>query len=65
MSQDSYVSINVYDIRGYLVSSILNSTLDKGNHTLMWDASSLPSGLYFIKAQSDHGIQTQKVTHLK
>ena len=65
LDQDSYVSVSVYDVRGYLVSSLLNSNLEKGSHTLTWNASDLPSGLYFIKAQSDYGIQTQKVTLLK
>ena len=65
LNQNSYVSVVVYDIRGYAVSTLISDNLDRGMHTLIWDASGFPSGIYFVKAESNSNIETQKITLLK
>ena len=65
MTQEGYVSVKVYDVVGQLVGVILEGDLDHGNHSLNWNAAHLPSGLYFIMAESNYNISTQKVTLLK
>ena len=62
---DAYVSVKVYNIMGQVVDVLINENLNKGSHVLNWNASYLPSGLYFVEAKSDYNIITQKVTLLK
>ena len=65
LPNNDYVSINVYDVKGRKVNEILNKYMGSGSHQIHWNASSLPSGIYFVKALSGVSIATQKVTLIK
>ena len=41
--------INIYNIRGQLVETIINETKTKGNHSLIWNTDEYCSGLYFVQ----------------
>ncbi len=66
-------TLQIYDINGRLIETLIDSQIEAGFHTVEWDASGLPSGVYFIKMMSgDHSInsgqgfiQTQKVILMK
>ena len=48
--EDSFVDIIVYDIKGRIVDKLVSSSAyDPGFHQVYWDASTLSSGMYFIK----------------
>ena len=47
----------IVDMLGREIKSISNSTLAAGAHTFSVDASSIESGMYFIKAEGN-GINT-------
>ena len=49
---ESNVTINIYNIQGRLVQELLNSQLNSGYHDVLWEASHLASGLYFMKFES-------------
>ena len=49
----SNVKISIYDVRGRLVQELVNSHLNSGYHNILWDASHLASGLYFIQFESN------------
>jgi hypothetical protein len=55
--QTSNVKIEVYNIIGELVVSLVNQTLDAGYHRFNFDASSLSSGTYVyqLKASGQNG----------
>lgn len=59
------VSLNVYDILGRKVETILNQHMDAGTHKLQWDASNVPTGIYFVSMVSGNFTQTRKVMVLK
>jgi subtilisin family serine protease len=65
----SNVSIQVYNVIGELVSSLVNQTLDAGYHQFNFDASSLPSGTYVyqLKATGQSGtfVDTKKMLLMK
>lgn len=42
------VSMEVYDIRGILVSSMAKSKLSAGRHTLTWEGNAFPAGIYHV-----------------
>jgi len=54
------VSIRVYDVAGRLVNTVLNSSRPPGwSHTEL-TATSLPSGVYFLKMETPAGSLTRK-----
>tara|TARA_Y100000294_G_scaffold149840_1_gene146876 strand:- start:1423 stop:4308 length:2886 start_codon:yes stop_codon:yes gene_type:complete len=62
---DGEIHLNVYDINGKIVDELKNANLLAGNHRMVWNASSLPSGLYFIRLQDGVNQEVQKVMLLK
>jgi subtilisin family serine protease len=59
--QISNVTIEIYNIVGELVASLVNKTLDAGYHRINFNANNLPSGTYVyqLKASGQNGIFTE------
>jgi CubicO group peptidase (beta-lactamase class C family) len=55
------VTLSIYNIRGQEEYIVFRGKKERGTHTLKWDSKDFPSGIYFIKLQTDEGISTQKV----
>jgi len=49
LPEDGYVTLKVYDLLGRAVAELVNGTMKAGSHETMFDASKLPSGVYFYK----------------
>lgn len=59
------VSLNVYDITGKLVAALINRQLNAGQYSEDFDASNLPSGVYFYKIETAGLIETKKMIMVK
>ena len=60
------VSIKLYNIRGQMVSNILDETRNSGSNTICQPLPILPSGIYFVKLALDRkNIAVQKVVLIK
>jgi len=64
------ISLNIYDVRGCLVRSLVQTTMNKGPQSIAWDGCDLqqrpvPSGSYLAVLQSGSGVYSTKiiVTH--
>ena len=53
LQKSSNIKATVYNLKGQLVSTIVNGTLDYGVNNLMWDANNFSSGIYFINIESN------------
>jgi hypothetical protein len=62
---NSDVSLEIYNINGQLVETLINQQIVAGYHEVVWDAKESPSGLYFAKLQAGEFIQSQKLVLLK
>ena len=58
-------SIRVYDILGNETAVIVNGKLAPGSYKYEWDASAVPSGVYFYQIQSGNYSETKKMVLLK
>lgn len=58
------VAINIYNVTGQLVETI-NGHFEAGYQSVVWDASSAASGVYFYKVSASDYSQTFKMTLLK
>ena len=65
LSNSAYVDIVVYDITGKVVSSLISNYKPEGLHSVSWDASSMPSGIYFVQLNVEGNIDTQKIMLIK
>ena len=54
------VTINVYDIRGAIVTVLANDAYPQGKHAVSWNASNIPAGYYFYTLQTGTSIVTKK-----
>ena len=59
------VLIKIYDLRGKLISTLVEDIFVAGKHNLTWDASEYPSGQYFVNMKSGKYTKTQKITLIK
>ncbi len=61
----SEVSIEVYDLNGRLINTLINNTFLTGTHNLNMDVSNYANGTYFVTLKSNTVVLTQKMTVLK
>jgi len=65
LSEDSKVSLIIYNILGQEVARLVNSTQSAGTHFVSWDASRVASGIYFYRLQAGDFVRTKKMVMLK
>ena len=65
LPQDGFVSLQVFDLTGRLVSSLVEGTYPAGEYQATWNAIDFPSGTYLIVLQAGVERQVQKVVLLK
>jgi len=53
------VTLKVYDMLGKEVAVLAHTTLNPGIYAIPWDASKLPSGVYFYRLQAGQFVQTK------
>ncbi len=49
LPEDSFVSLNVFDVLGRKVANLVNGFHPAGYHTATWNGSSVSSGVYFAR----------------
>ncbi len=57
--------LEIFNILGQKVATLLNAKLSAGNHSVEWDASGQPSGLYFYRLNAESKTETKRMTLLK
>jgi len=65
LAEAGNVSLNVYDITGRLVTTLVDGQMDAGEHVVSWDASSVSSGVYFYKLTTVDYSATKSMNLLK
>ncbi len=61
----SLVSINLYDLLGRKIKTLMEKVEDAGNHELRFDGSKLSSGVYFYTMYTEYFMETKKMIILK
>ena len=57
--------LEIYDITGQVVETLVNERLLSGKHEIIWNASNQSSGVYFARLSNSTFQQTQKLILLK
>jgi hypothetical protein len=61
LEQAQDIRMEVYDIRGMMVSVISKERLSAGEHTLTWDGRTFPSGIYHIVLRGETFTEAAKI----
>jgi len=59
------VRLTVLDILGNEVATLVDANIQSGTHTVSWNASHMPSGIYFYHIEATGFNQTRKLTLIK
>ena len=62
---DTEISLNVYDIKGRIITTLIEGIRTAGMHSVDWNAENLPSGVYFVKLNAGEFTQTHKLLLIK
>ena len=61
----SRVELQVYDVTGKLVETLLDDKMTAGQHQYTWQPQELATGTYFLRLITANQTFTQKVTYVK
>ena len=59
------VLVDVVDMQGRQIETLVDNSLMDGYHRITWDASDRASGVYFVRLSASSEILTQKVMLIK
>ena len=70
LPEDEYVSINIYDVMGRSIKSLMNAHQYAGYRSISWDATNdlgqpVSAGMYIYTIQAGEFRQTRKMVLLK
>lgn len=60
-----FVSLEVFDVLGRKVATLVNEMLAAGTYSVTWDASDNPSGVYFYRLTAGHHTQTRRMVLIR
>ncbi|MBI4547485.1 MAG: SBBP repeat-containing protein [Ignavibacteriae bacterium] len=61
----SFATLKVYNVLGQEVATLVNAEMKPGSHEVTWDATGLPSGVYFYRLQAGSFAETRKLVLLR
>jgi hypothetical protein len=57
--------LNLYDLNGILIKSVYNGIFNRGENIYSVETDNITSGIYFIMAETNSGIESKKVIIVK
>ena len=61
----AFVSLTIYDVVGREVAKLVSNELPAGVYSRIWNATGMPTGVYFCRLQAGAFTQTKKLLLLK
>ena len=65
LNESGNVKMNVYDINGRIVDQVINSYQIAGHHSVNWNPSNIPSGLYYVILEQGLNADRIDVMYIK
>lgn len=70
LAKESHIEIEIYNLKGQKIKSLLNEVRNIGNHSITWEGkddnnSSVCSGIYLIEMKTDRDVFIEKALLLK
>ena len=61
----SYVSLKIFNVLGSEVAELVKGEVEAGSYIIEFNASTLPSGIYFYRLQGGSFVETKKMILIK
>jgi len=65
LPEQQAVKVEIFNVVGQRVAILLENVLQAGEHSIVWDASEMPSGIYIIQMDAGNRVLTRKMTLVK
>jgi hypothetical protein len=65
LPEESEVTIEIYNILGRKVETLISGILPAGWHSVIWDAENQPSGVYFYRINAGENVESRNCLLLK
>jgi hypothetical protein len=70
LKDNSYVNINIYNVKGQKVKTLVNENLNRGQHSVLWNGKdenqkNVSSGVYFYRMTTKDYSSTSKMLLIK
>ncbi len=65
LPKPSHVKIELFNIRGQRIITLLDAQKDASYHTIVFDASRIATGVYFYRMQADKFVDVKKMMLLR
>ena len=70
LSNNGYVNVSIYNVKGELVKTLFNGPQNKGKNSLIWNATNnenapMAGGLYIYSISTENSIYSKKMMLLK
>jgi flagellar hook assembly protein FlgD len=62
---NSHVTLQVFDVNGREVATLISQKMAAGKHQVNWEASALASGVYVYQLQAGNLIASKKLLFIK
>lgn len=62
---DDFVTLNIYDVTGRVVATLVNDHIKAGYHTVEFNGSNIASGVYFYRISTERASQVKKMLMIK
>jgi hypothetical protein len=59
------VSVDIFNVAGQKVDTLLDGYIEAGQHSVVWNASRFSAGVYFYTVKGDNFSKTMKMTLMK
>jgi len=60
-----WVNMKIFDILGREIKTLINEIKYPGNYTVRWNATGMPSGVYFYRLMAETGVLQKKMVLLR
>ena len=65
LAKEEYVALKVYDMLGREIATLVNGKNEPGQHSVTWNATNVPSGVYYYRLVAGTFVQTKKMVVMK
>ncbi len=65
LPRDGSVTLRIYNLLGEQIATLVDGSLEAGYHSIEWDASAFPTGVYYYRMQTPGFNQVKKMILLK
>ena len=60
LKKSGYIELKIYNIKGQLVDTLVKGNQNAGDHSVIWNAKGISSGMYFYQISVDGQLTKTK-----